>query len=369
MIQLHNKWYLRTLAVILLAAQTITGCSQPAAGNTKQQTNNMKSDNNTNTMIQKTEQEWKEQLTPEQYYILRQKGTERPFTGKLLMNKDKGVYKCAACGNELFTDDMKFDSHCGWPSFDREIAGGKIIQHEDNSHGMHRVEILCGKCGGHLGHIFDDGPTETGQRYCVNSVSLEFVAAGAETLAAAPAVENNIDTVTLGGGCFWCVEAVYEQLDGVIKVESGYSGGEVLNPTYKAVCTGTTGHAEVVQVTYDKTKTSLDEILKVFFTVHDPTTLNRQGADVGTQYRSAIFYRNAEQEQKAKEIIAALNKEHIYDSPVVTEVTAFDKFYKAEDYHQDYYNQNPEQGYCRMVIRPKVEKFEKLFKDRLKKAH
>lgn len=369
MIQRHNRWYLRMLAVLLLAAQTITGCTQPAAGSAKQQTNSMKTDNNTNTMINKTEQEWKEQLTPEQYYILRQKGTERPFTGKLLMNKEKGVYKCAACGNELFTDDMKFDSHCGWPSFDREIAGGKIIQKEDNSHGMHRVEILCGKCGGHLGHIFDDGPTETGQRYCVNSVSLEFVKAGSETPAAAPAAENNIDTITLGGGCFWCVEAVYEQLDGVIKVESGYSGGETLNPTYKAVCTGTTGHAEVVQITYDKNKTSLDEILKVFFTVHDPTTLNRQGADVGTQYRSAIFYRNQEQEQKAKEIIASLNKEHIYDSPVVTEVTAFDKFYKAEDYHQDYYNQNPEQGYCRMVIRPKVEKFEKLFKDRLKKAH
>ncbi|GGH75785.1 peptide methionine sulfoxide reductase MsrA [Filimonas zeae] len=327
----------------------------------------MKTDNN--TMINKTEQEWKEQLTPEQYYILRQKGTERPFTGKLLMNKEKGVYKCAACGNELFTDDMKFDSHCGWPSFDREIAGGKITQHEDNTHGMRRTEILCGKCGGHLGHIFDDGPTETGQRYCVNSVSLEFVKAGEETPAATAAPANNIDTVTLGGGCFWCVEAVYEQLDGIIKVESGYAGGEVPNPTYKAVCTGTTGHAEVVQLTYDKSKTSLDEILKVFFTVHDPTTLNRQGADVGTQYRSVIYYRNAEQEQKAKEIIAALNKEHIWDSPVVTEVTAFDKFYKAEDYHQNYYQQNPEQGYCRMVVRPKVEKFEKLFKNRLKKTH
>lgn len=367
MILQNAKWYLRPLAALLLMAQTITGCAQPATSTTNKGTDNMKTNNN--TVINKTEQEWKEQLTPEQYYILRQKGTERPFTGKLLMNKEKGVYKCAACGNELFTDDMKFDSHCGWPSFDKEIAGGKIIQHEDNTLGMRRTEILCAKCGGHLGHIFDDGPTETGMRYCVNSVSLEFVPAGATPAQPAANANNNIDTITLGGGCFWCVEAVYEQLDGVIKVESGYSGGHVANPSYEAVCTGTTGHAEVVQLTYDKTKTSVDEILKVFFTVHDPTTLNRQGADVGTQYRSVIYYRNQEQEQKSKEIIAALNQAHIYDSPVVTEVSPLDKFYKAEDYHQNYYEQNPEQGYCRMVVRPKVEKFEKLFKDRLKKAH
>ncbi|BAV08853.1 peptide methionine sulfoxide reductase msrA/msrB [Filimonas lacunae] len=367
----QTGWPTRMLAVMLLITQVITGCAQTTANNLNNKETSMKTDNN--TTIHKTEQEWKEQLTPEQYYILRQKGTERPFTGKLLMNKEKGVYKCAACGNELFTDDMKFDSHCGWPSFDKEIAGGKIIQKEDNTLGMHRVEILCAKCGGHLGHIFDDGPTETGQRYCVNSVSLEFAPAGApvatDSSNNAAGTTSNIDTITLGGGCFWCVEAVYEQLDGVIKVESGYSGGPTPNPTYKAVCTGTTGHAEVVQITYDKTKTSVDEILKVFFTVHDPTTLNRQGADVGTQYRSVIYYRNAEQEQKAREIITALNQEHVYDSPVVTEVTAFDKFYKAEDYHQNYYEQNPEQGYCRMVVRPKVEKFEKLFKNRLKKVN
>lgn len=367
MIQQHNKWHLALMGVILFMAQSFTSCSQPTtadAMNNHKDIQNMSTDNN--TMIHKTEQEWKEQLTPAQYYVLRQKGTEKPFTGSLLMNKEKGVYKCAACGNELFTDDMKFDSHCGWPSFDKEIAGGKIVKHEDDSFGMHRTEILCAKCGSHLGHIFDDGPTETGMRYCVNSVSLEFAKAGdAPPVAAMPS--NNIDTVTLGGGCFWCVEAVYEQLDGVLKVESGYSGGHVDNPSYKAVCTGATGHAEVAQITFDNTKTSLEEVLKVFFTVHDPTTLNRQGADVGTQYRSVIFYRNAEQKQKAKEIIAALNQEHVYDSPVVTEVSPLTRFYKAEDYHQNYYEQNQEQPYCRLVIQPKLAKFEKLFKDRIKK--
>jgi methionine-S-sulfoxide reductase len=176
-----------------------------------------------------------------------------------------------------------------------------------------------------------------------------------------------IDTITLGGGCFWCVEAVYERLNGVINVESGYSGGTVKNPSYREVCTGLTGHAEVAQITFDTTKTSLDEILKVFFTVHDPTTLNRQGNDVGTQYRSAIFYRNAHQEKIARSIINDLSNAHVYEDPIVTELVPFTVFYKAEDYHQDYYNQNKNEPYCRLVIQPKLEKFEKVFKDRLKK--
>ena len=175
------------------------------------------------------------------------------------------------------------------------------------------------------------------------------------------------DTITLGGGCFWCVEAVYEMLEGVIKVESGYSGGTVKNPSYSEVCTGSTGHAEVAQITFDPSKTSLDEILKVFFTVHDPTTLNRQGADIGPQYRSVIFYRNEGQQKIAKDIIDDLNNDHVYAKPVVTQLNPFTHFYKAEDYHQDYYNQNKEAPYCRLVIQPKLEKFEKLFKDRLKK--
>jgi methionine-S-sulfoxide reductase len=178
---------------------------------------------------------------------------------------------------------------------------------------------------------------------------------------------SSYDTITLGGGCFWCVEAVYEMLDGVIKVESGYSGGTVKNPTYAEVCTGSTGHAEVAQITFDKSKTSIDEILKVFFTVHDPTTLNRQGADVGTQYRSVIFYRNDDQKKIAKSVIDDLNNNHVYPTPIVTQLSPFTAFYKAEDYHQDYYNQNKQAPYCRMVIQPKLEKFEKTFKDRLKK--
>jgi len=178
---------------------------------------------------------------------------------------------------------------------------------------------------------------------------------------------SNLETITLGGGCYWCVEAVYENLDGVKSVVSGFSGGKVANPTYEEVCTGTTGHAEVVQITYDKTKTDINEIFQVFFTVHDPTTLNRQGADVGTQYRSVIFYKNAEQKNAAESIIAELNKAKVYNSPIVTKVEPFKVFYKAEDYHQNYYANNKNQPYCKMVIQPKIEKFEKIFKDKLKK--
>lgn len=178
---------------------------------------------------------------------------------------------------------------------------------------------------------------------------------------------DHTEKITLGGGCYWCIEAVFQMLNGVVKVESGFSGGKVKNPSYKEVCAGTTGHAEVVQITFDNTKTSVEEILKVFFTVHDPTTLNRQGADEGTQYRSAIFYHNPNQYKIAKGIIDELNKVKAYPKAIVTELSAYTVFYKAEAYHQNYYNDNKSEPYCRMVIQPKIEKFEKVFKNKIKK--
>ena len=175
-----------------------------------------------------------------------------------------------------------------------------------------------------------------------------------------------LDTITLGGGCYWCVEAVYEMLEGVISVESGFAGGNLKNPTYHEVCTGNTGHAEVVQIVFNTGKMDVMNILKVFFTVHDPTTINRQGGDVGTQYRSVIFYRNDYQQKLAGQIIDQLNAEKVFDMPVVTSLEKFTVFYRAEDEHQDYYMLNKEKPYCRMVIQPKIEKFEKLFKSRLR---
>ncbi len=171
---------------------------------------------------------------------------------------------------------------------------------------------------------------------------------------------------TLGGGCFWCIEAVFVELKGVAKVESGYAGGTVKNPTYRDVCSGLTGHAEVTQITFDPSVVSFKEILQVFFTVHDPTTLNRQGADVGTQYRSVIFYHDEEQKEMARQVIAEINAAKIWSNPIVTEVVPYTEFYKAEGYHQNYYANNPGQPYCQVVIAPKVVKFRKQFRDRLK---
>ncbi len=177
---------------------------------------------------------------------------------------------------------------------------------------------------------------------------------------------ENLAVATLGGGCFWCLEAVYQELDGVKQVVSGYAGGHVPNPDYKSVCTGRTGHAEVVQVTFDPAVVSYDDILRVFFTVHDPTTLNRQGNDVGTQYRSAIFYADAGQEQVARAVMQEITGLGIWSNPIVTEIAPLDTFYAAEDYHQNYYRSNPYQPYCQFVVAPKVAKFRKAFRDRLK---
>jgi peptide-methionine (S)-S-oxide reductase len=175
-----------------------------------------------------------------------------------------------------------------------------------------------------------------------------------------------VDTATFGAGCFWCVEAVFQRLNGVISIKSGYSGGSVKNPSYKEVCSGTTGHAEVCQIVFDPTKVSYDELLEVFWKTHDPTTLNSQGNDFGTQYRSTIFYHNEEQRQKAESYKKELNAAKVYPNPIVTEIKPFTSYYPAEDYHQNYYNQNGNEGYCKFVIQPKIDKFEKVFKDKLK---
>jgi peptide-methionine (S)-S-oxide reductase len=178
---------------------------------------------------------------------------------------------------------------------------------------------------------------------------------------------TQLQLATFGNGCFWCTEAIFQNVDGVEKVESGYSGGKVKNPTYKEVCSGLTGHAEVIQITYDPKKVTYDELLEIFWKTHDPTTLNRQGNDVGTQYRSAIFYHNDQQKKLAEEYKKKLSEVKAFDAPIVTEITPYSSFYKAEDYHQNYYNLNGNAPYCSYIIQPKVEKFKKVFKDKLKK--
>lgn len=324
----------------------------------------------------KTEAEWRALLTPEQYAIARQKGTERAFCGTLLDNKMDGVYTCICCALPLFSSDSKFDSGTGWPSFFKPIAPENVAEHVDTSHGMARTEILCARCDAHLGHVFDDGPRPTGRRHCLNSESLTFtrmesVMSPADPAAAPGAAraqsENQRATAVFAGGCFWCVEAVFEELEGVVDAVSGYSGGSAETANYDSVCSGKTGHAEAVQIIYDPSKISYRKLLEVHFATHDPTTLNRQGNDTGPQYRSVVFYANDEEQRTTQAYIDELTRAKAFDRPIVTTFEPLKTFYPAEAYHQSYACANPRQTYVRAVALPKVEKLRKRFAGDLKK--
>jgi len=284
----------------------------------------------------KSKEEWKKELTPEQYRILRQAGTERPFTGAFNDVYDPGLYRCAACGAPLFRSDTKYDHGTGWPSFTAPISEEALEYREDHSYGMHRIEVRCAACGSHLGHIFDDGPAPTGKHYCINSAAMKF-----EKAAAVPAGPAK---ATFAAGCFWGVEFKLSQVPGVISTRVGYTGSTTKNPTYEEVCTDKTGHAEAVEVTYNPAKVSYEKLLEVFFNIHDPTQIDRQGPDIGTQYRSAIFYHDEEQKKAAEAAIKRLNSSGKFRRPIATQVVPVDTFYPAEEYHQKYYQKRGKQG-------------------------
>lgn len=341
--------------------------------------------------VELSDEEWQKRLTPEQFAIVRAKGTERPFCGTLLDNKKEGYYVCVACGLPLFHSGAKFNSGTGWPSFFQPIAEENILEEEDLSHGMVRTEIMCKRCEGHLGHVFEDGPRPTGLRYCLNSESLRFVdeadvatlaedapAAAAEGATATSNEDNDMPrvgdklpapakdvplakapgtaTAVFAGGCFWCTEAVFQELNGVSEVVSGYSGGEASTANYETVCSGETGHAEAIRISYDPSKLTYGQLLRIFFATHDPTTLNRQNYDVGTQYRSAIFYDGDLQKDVAEAYIRQLTEAKAFKRPIVTTLEPLKAFYPAEDYHQDFADRNPSHPYIRTWAKPKVEK-------------
>jgi peptide methionine sulfoxide reductase msrA/msrB len=267
------------------------------------------------------------QLTSEEERVIIGKGTEAPFTGKYNDFYEKGLYLCKRCGKALFESSSKFKSDCGWPSFDEQIPGAVISQRDADGT---RTENMCANCGAHLGHVFKgEGYTEKNIRFCVNSISMDFVPDGRRAIFA--------------GGCFWGVEYYFKSAPGVISVTSGYTGGKTGKPTYEQVCTDKTGHAEAVEVVYNIEKTNYENLAKLFFEIHDFTQLNRQGPDVGTQYRSGIYYLDDEQKKMAEKLVQLL-KEKGYD--VKTEIKPVDIFWPAEQYHQDYYEKTGKTPYC-----------------------
>lgn len=286
-------------------------------------------------------QELARDLTPEQARVLLRKGTEPAFCGTLLDNKLEGVYACRLCGLPLFSSDAKFNSGTGWPSFFQPMDADHIHEERDTTHGMVRTEIMCGRCHGHLGHVFEDGPRPTGLRYCLNSESLEFFENGSDGQPVLPERSRPVamETAYFAGGCFWGVEDRFQQVPGVIDAVSGYQGGGVDNPSYRQVCSGTTGHAESVRVVFDPARVTYRELLEWFFKFHDPTQLNRQGPDYGTQYRSAIFASSDEQLEEARRFVEEQQgADRFRGRRVVTQVEGPGQtFFAAEDYHQDYH--------------------------------
>lgn len=285
------------------------------------------------------------QLPPEAVHVTQEAGTERAGTGSLLHEKRPGVFVSAVGGLPLFRSEAKFESGTGWPSFFEPIDPAHVVLKEDSTFGMSRVEVLDARSGAHLGHVFDDGPPPTGKRFCMNSAALNFIPDGEPLPPESRPVESKV--AYFAGGCFWGTEDMFHAVPGVIDAVSGYMNGTTENPTYKEVCSGTTGHAESVKVVFDPKRVTYRALLEAFFADIDPTTLNRQGPDYGTQYRSGVYAVDAEQKAAAEAYIAELQKSPKFaGKKIVTQVEMAKTFYPAEEYHQDYHLKHG--GSCRL---------------------
>jgi len=308
--------------------------------------------------------ELKKKLSSEQFVVTQNCGTEPAFHNAYWDNHKPGIYVDVVSGEPLFSSLNKFDSGTGWPSFTRPLAGSEIVEKKDSTFGMQRTEVRSKLADSHLGHLFDDGPTDKGGlRYCINSAALKFIPVEEmdpsgygqylEPFVKAGLIKAPMhETAILAGGCFWGMEEIIRKIPGIIKTTVGYSGGTTPDPIYEEVCTGSTGHAESIQVEFDSSRLSYAELLDYFFRMHDPTTLNRQHNDVGTQYRSGIFYTSEAQKNTAEAVKERWDKSGKFNHPITTEITAAGKFYPAEEFHQKYLAKHPGGYTCHVLRNP-----------------
>lgn len=312
--------------------------------------------------------ELKKQLSPLQFEVTQEEGTERAFSNEYWDNHEDGIYVDRVSGEPLFSSLDKYDSGTGWPSFSKPLAPSQIVTKKDRRLLFSRTEVRSKLADSHLGHVFDDGPKPTGLRYCMNSAALRFIpvaqleAEGYDEFkilfskgepsvkpGAVDTGKTQLEVATLAGGCFWGMEELLRKMPGIVSTVVGYTGGTLANPNYELVKTGATGHAESIEIKFDPKKTSYEEILRFFFRIHDPTTKNRQGNDVGTQYRSAIFVHDETQRKVAEKVKGEVDASGKWPKPILTEIVKAGPFYSAEEYHQDYLQKNPGGYTCHFI--------------------